>query len=84
MTTPREGGTLKLLSWAMRPRTAGELFRILAATRDDELMALLQRKNVGSRIAWAELGRRRFGVVFGVESYVREPVVFPPAFELPS
>jgi hypothetical protein len=57
------------MGWARKPRGAEELFAILSDTRDDELVALMtQIGGPGARIAWAEYGRRKFGVPYGIEA----------------
>jgi hypothetical protein len=84
LTPLRKGGTLRVIGWARRPRKIDELYSILETTRDDELLALMTWHPVGAPIAWAEFGRRRFGVLFGLEPGSAMPIVFPPAFDTAS
>lgn len=74
----RRGGLLVVMGWARKPRGAEELFTILSETRDDELVALMtQIGGPGARIAWAEYGRRKWGVAFGIEDGNAEPLHGP-------
>jgi hypothetical protein len=70
----RAGGTLQVIVWARLPRGAVELFNILETTRDDELVSLMTAVGGPSgRIAWAEYGRRKWGVDYGIEDRNAKP-----------
>ena len=65
---PRKGGTMRVIYWARNPRGAEMLYGILSETRDDELVSLMTAVGGPSgRIAWAEYGRRKYGVPYGVQ-----------------
>ena len=69
-----QGAGLLLINWARSPGKANRLFEILAQTRDDELEMLMRAIGGPSgHLAWAEYGRRRFGVEFGVQDGVAFP-----------
>jgi hypothetical protein len=58
-----------VICWAHSPRGAEALYGILAGTRDDELELLMTAVGGPSgRIAWAEYGRRKYGVPYGIEA----------------
>ncbi len=69
-----QGGGLLLIHWARRPGKADRLFQILKQTRDEELEMLMRAVGGPSgHLAWAEYGRRKFGVVFGIEDCIAIP-----------
>lgn len=74
MKAARRGGALFVIWWAQHPRGAVKLYDILAETRDDELVTLMTKVGGPSgQIAWAEYGRRKYGVPYGIESGRAEP-----------
>lgn len=75
MNEPRSGGALLVIGWSRMPRKAARLFEILEQTRDDELELLMRViGGPGGHIAWAEYGRRKYGVHFGIENGVATPL----------
>lgn len=76
MQLPRPGGGLLLIHWARSPGKADRLFEILRQTRDDELEMLMRAVGGPSgHIAWAEYGRRKYGITFGIEDGIAVPYV---------
>jgi hypothetical protein len=69
----RRGGALRLIGWAHFPRTAAEVFEMLGDTTDEELIELMKRGGPAGRIAWAEYGKRRWNIEFGLEDRNPEP-----------
>lgn len=74
-----QGGGIALMGWVYWPKSVPELFSILETTRDDELVDLmLLVGGKGGHIAWAEYGRRLFGVPFAMENGNPVPFIRAP------
>lgn len=69
----RGGGALRLVGWAHFPRAAAEAFEMLRDTTDDELIILMKAGGAAGRIAWAEYGKRKWNIEFGIEDRNPEP-----------
>ncbi len=74
----RRGGTVRVIGWAHQPGKAEQLLEMLSDTRDDELVALMVSVGGPSgHIAWAEFGKRRYGVEYGIEAGRSRPLSLP-------
>lgn len=63
-----KGGVLVLIGWSRYPRSADKLFEIMKHTEDEELVCLMTAVGgTSGRLAWAEYGRRKWGVPYGIQ-----------------
>ena len=75
-----QGGVMQVVTWARFPRSSLDLFEVLADTRDDELLELMHTVGGPSgQIAWAEWGRRKYGIPFAVQQGVALPHPYVPS-----
>lgn len=76
----RAGGVVNLVLWSRLPRSVSELYVILEDTKDEELVEVMTvLEGPGSQLAWAEYGRRKYGVPFAVQEGEARPYHYTPS-----
>ncbi len=77
------GGAVKVLGWSYWPRSAMKLYEHLETTTDEELIVLMTKiGGAAGRIAWAEWGKRKFGVAYGIMDGCSEPLTRLPCTDI--
>lgn len=73
------GGSLAVLAWSTFPRSLKMLWEIMDRTPDADLERLSRTvRGPGGKLAWAELGRRRYGVAYAVAAGDPNPFIRDP------
>ena len=80
MNTERVGGEYALITWVHFPRSTEELFAILEDTKDEELLLLMREVGgLSGQLAWAEWGRRKYGIAFAMHKNQAVPTPYTPS-----